>query len=748
MKKLLCLILAALMLTTCALAYGAGTGEAVYTNRWNLASGFVYENAFSYGSTGSRNETFVVENAPGSSVYPIVLACDTIYGGMTITQMIDYAEGLGYNVVGAINADFGYWETRIPCGMVVEDGVYKSSPEGNSAIGFTNGRAYASYKPEVYITFENQTSGGSVTTTHLNKTRSDSGVYLYSEYFSTVSTRTSSSGWYVRFKVLSGEITLDGTVELEVADIITGETSVPIGEGYLILTASDKAGQEAALAKFSKGDRVTLSTECSDSQLALQDWVSGSGNIIAKDGQVFDEDRWDSSITATNPRTAIGIKSDGTVVYLVMDGRTTASKGSTLRELAEDMLSMGCTTVVNMDGGGSSTLALRMPGKEGFTILNKPSDGSLRSVCSYILFVTDTAPSGSARNLYLTQDGAYVLAGSSLALGYAATDSAMRSVETPSSVTASASRGSVSGGVYTAPASAGTDKLTLSSGTASGSGTLHVVTKADSLSVTDAESGTAITSAVLEQGETLSVEVAAKYLLRDVYMDDGSVTYSVEGSIGTVTKDGLFTATGTPGTKGKLLVNAAGITSEIEIEIEKEFTDIIGHWAESYVKALYKDGIVSGITETQFGPDLSMKRCDFVLMLYRAAGSPSVSEGAGFADVPDSAYYASAVAWAYANGITEGKGEGLFAPQDTLTRQEGFTFLYRALKTLGVSYTDADASLLSRFPDAASVASWAQTPTATLISIGIVDGSDSGLAPAGSLTRAQMAKMLQMAREM
>ena len=45
----------------------------------------------------------------------------------------DYAEGLGYNVVGAINADFGYWETRIPCGMVVEDGVYKSSPEGNSA---------------------------------------------------------------------------------------------------------------------------------------------------------------------------------------------------------------------------------------------------------------------------------------------------------------------------------------------------------------------------------------------------------------------------------------------------------------------------------------------------------------------------------------------------------------------------------------------------------------------------------------
>ena len=129
-KRLLCLILACLLLTTCAFAYGAGTGEAVYTNRWSLANGFTYENAFSYNSSGSRNETFLVENRPGSTVYPIVLACDTIYGGMTITQMISYAEGLGYNVVGAINADFGYWETRIPCGMVVEDGVYKSSPRG------------------------------------------------------------------------------------------------------------------------------------------------------------------------------------------------------------------------------------------------------------------------------------------------------------------------------------------------------------------------------------------------------------------------------------------------------------------------------------------------------------------------------------------------------------------------------------------------------------------------------------------
>ncbi|MFR5781934.1 MAG: hypothetical protein ACLUEK_08910, partial [Oscillospiraceae bacterium] len=90
--------------------------------------------------------------------------------------------------------------------------------------------------------------------------------------------------------------------------------------------------------------------------------------------------------------------------------------------------------------------------------------------------------------------------------------------------------------VYTAPASAGTDTIRLSSGSAYGSGTLHVITKADSLSVTDAESGTALTSAVLEQGETLSLKVAAKYLLRDVYMNAENVMYSVSGSIGTITR--------------------------------------------------------------------------------------------------------------------------------------------------------------------------------------------------------------------
>lgn len=747
MKKVLSLILALALLGTCALAYGEGTGQAVYTNEWALADGLTYENAVSYNSADERVETFTITLEPGSSVYPIVMACDTIYGGMTITSMIDYAELMGYDVVGAVNADFGYWDTRIPCGMVVEDGIYKSSPEGNHAIGFLDdGTAVVSSRPEVYITIENETTGQVFETTHLNKTRSDDGLYLYSEYFSTVSTRTDESGWYIRLRVRDhGELSLDGEIECEVEEIVTGEDAVEIGPGYLILTASDEAGLENVLSGFMEGDEVTIFTRCTDSALAEADWVSGCGNILALNGELYEPQWWDTSIDDANPRTVIGLMGDGTVVYQVMDGRSDLSAGSTLDELVADLLSMGCETVVNMDGGGSSALALRMPGQDGYTIVNNPSDGTLRSVCSYILFVTDEDASGEAENLFLTDDGAYILAGSTLPLELAATDNTMRTVRLSGQVRATASRGSISSGVYTAPSTAGADVITLSAGSAYGTSTLHVVEKADSLSVEDAESGEAVTQLLMEQGESIQLDACLQYNMRDVISGNEDATFSLSGDVGAISADGLYVASGTPGAEGSITVTAAGLTATIPVKIAVEFTDMKGHWAEDAVKELYEAGIVTGMTQTTFGPDSTMRRCDFVLMLYRAAGEPEVSADSGFTDVAADAYYARAVAWAKAEGITTGTSDTTFSPDATLTRQEGFTFLYRAFDSLGVVYDVGDTALIDSYADGSSVADWAREAAATLISMGIVQGDGSGLNPGGGLTRAQMAKMLASA---
>jgi len=88
-------------------------------------------------------------------------------------------------------------------------------------------------------------------------------------------------------------------------------------------------------------------------------------------------------------------------------------------------------------------------------------------------------------------------------------------------------------------------------------------------------------------------------------------------------------------------------------------------------------GIVSG---TAFDPDSAVTRGQMATFLYREAGSPAVKEHAAFTDVPSDAFYAQAVSWVAAKGITSGTGENTFSPDDVCTRGQIVTFLYRSKK--------------------------------------------------------------------
>lgn len=93
----------------------------------------------------------------------------------------------------------------------------------------------------------------------------------------------------------------------------------------------------------------------------------------------------------------------------------------------------------------------------------------------------------------------------------------------------------------------------------------------------------------------------------------------------------------------------------------------------------YENKITMGTDATHFSPDDTVTRGQFVTFLWRAVGQPDASGAAGFTDVPASEYYAEAVAWAVENGITQGTGAGKFSPNDTCTRAQVVTFLYRLL---------------------------------------------------------------------
>ena len=103
------------------------------------------------------------------------------------------------------------------------------------------------------------------------------------------------------------------------------------------------------------------------------------------------------------------------------------------------------------------------------------------------------------------------------------------------------------------------------------------------------------------------------------------------------------------------------------------------------VKWAQKKGITGGIGDGLFGPNQPCTRAQIVTFLWRAAGSPEPKAMSSFADVSTDAYYAKAVAWAVENGITTGTGDGKFSPDATCTRAQSVTFLFRAIGKLADS---------------------------------------------------------------
>lgn len=732
-----------------ALAAMGGAGRELYRNTTPLPDGLSYTNTIYEHQEAGREESFLLTLKPGAEVYPLVMACDTIYGGMTVSDAVEYAAEQGYNVLAAVNSDF-FHSYGVPIGMVVEDGEYKSSPEGRSAIGFSEEQGFfISEAPEVIIEIENEENDESFQLTHLNKTRYDkNGLYLYSAAFSTVSTRTETDGWAIRLRILEGELTVGGEMELEVEELFMGSEATEIGDGYLVLTAGTASNLSHVYHSFAEGDRVKLTADCDDRDIRQAQWVSGGGDILVSRGRVTDEEDWDALLSGRNPRTAAGITEDGELLLYVADGRQSGySHGLTLEELAEEMKELGAEYAINLDGGGSSVMALRQPGNRQMSIINSPSDGQLRRSAAYIMLVSDERSDGRARRLYAAEDGAMVLTGASIPLNFLAMDSAWTPVSPGDAAAFSVSGlGSVNGNTYTAGMQAGADTLQISGSYGGGSSTLHIVDTVDALSVNDKESGELMTRLRLHCGETAQLDFAASYLGREVLTSSGAFTYGVEGDIGAIGADGVFTAGDIPGAKGNLLVSGYGIMQAIGVSIIADFQDTKGHWAEEYIDILSEAGVVSGVSGIAYAPEAHIKRGDFILMLYRAAGEPELNDFAGFMDVDPDRYYSDAVIWAGSQGIAQGDLNGNFQPEQPLNREQAMTFVWRAYAALGRQATEMDelqaAEILAGFEDEGYISDFARLPAAVLIDSGVISGSGGMLSPAAWLTRAEMAKIL------
>ena len=185
-----------------------------------------------------------------------------------------------------------------------------------------------------------------------------------------------------------------------------------------------------------------------------------------------------------------------------------------------------------------------------------------------------------------------------------------------------------------------------------------------------------------------------------------------------------------------------GGSGGINIPAVSSFSDMANYsWATTAVEYLSQTGVVNGIGNGRFGPEQTIQRCDFTLMLCRAFRFDMIG-GNSFPDIPAGSYYGSAVTTAKSLGIVTGSN-GLFMPTSALSRQDAMLMLKRAMVAAGWSVPSGAEGSLSRFSDGAQVSGYARDAVASMVQMGVVTGDGANrLKPWEPISRAEMAVIL------
>lgn len=174
------------------------------------------------------------------------------------------------------------------------------------------------------------------------------------------------------------------------------------------------------------------------------------------------------------------------------------------------------------------------------------------------------------------------------------------------------------------------------------------------------------------------------------------------------------------------------------------FTDVADTaWYADAVQYAYERELMTGVSESEFAPDGTATRGQIVTILWRLAGSPVVNYAMRYADVDEGAWYGEAVRWAASTGVVTGYTESSFGPNDAITREQLAAILYRYVKTQGQGFTGMWYFPL-RYDDAVSISSWADEAMHWCVMKGLLNGtSETTLSPQLTATRAQLAAILQ-----
>lgn len=242
------------------------------------------------------------------------------------------------------------------------------------------------------------------------------------------------------------------------------------------------------------------------------------------------------------------------------------------------------------------------------------------------------------------------------------------------------------------------------------------------------------------ESKTFTITADEGYEIEDVIVNGESVGKVSEYTFEKVNAKAEITA------KFKKIDAEPNPTAEPEpTDWDNPFVDVSNNdWFYNSVKYAYENGLMYGVSDTEFAPDGDVTRAMFVTVLYRTEGEP-YAENSSFVDVASDSYYANAVAWAEENKIVSGVSDTEFAPDMSITREQMAAIVYRYAE-----YKNCDITVneTANYVDSDSISDYARNAVDWLSEQEIMSGNTDGtFAPQANSTRAQTAAVFMRINE-
>ncbi|MDK2856841.1 MAG: hypothetical protein PWQ41_485 [Bacillota bacterium] len=462
-KRLATLVLALVFLLVYTTS-GAAASDVIFSEKKvePVAPGITYESIWEFTPAGWLRIHLIRADLTRSYVQAdLLLSAGGLATGEHLSQM---AQRTG--AVAAINGDFFFGRGfGTPIGPVVKDGELLSSPSGRRDLAsFGLRRDGTSFLG--YWTFQGSVvagDGSSFPLAGYNKPgESYQKLYAYDSHWG----KTTPSG--ITQGSLAAVVSGGQVVSLGPAD-----GGVPIPAGSTILVGAGPAA-EFLRTHLPVGSRVEIKMSTTPAWQDLA-WALGGGTVLVENGRIVP---FTHEVKGTSPRSAVAVTRDGRELLLVaVDGRQEESRGLTQAEWAGLLLKLGAYQALNLDGGGSTTVLARLPGETHAGLVNRPSEGSERSVGNGIgLF--SSAPRGDLAGLVLAADDTNVPLKGRRTITVKGFDAAYNPVPVDNSKVRwsvePASLGTIKDGVFLARAS-GQGKIKARLGPASGELSIRVI---------------------------------------------------------------------------------------------------------------------------------------------------------------------------------------------------------------------------------------------------------------------------------